>query len=236
MRRYAPLLAAIVVAAVCVRLGVWQLARLSERRANNAFIAAHLTQPDVRVTDPATVTDSLAWRHIVCAGRWDNSRALVLRGRSMGGVPGVEIVQALHVEGSRSAILVNRGFLVSPNAERASLAEVRDTSLTGVRGVGQSVSAGTGRRDPLREISRDPYVVSAREVSAAAIARVFPYDVAPVLVRQLPPEGAPAWPRPRPAPGLTDGPHVSYAIQWFALATVALIAGTLVTARSHRVA
>ena len=44
MRRYGLPLLCLLVAAGCVRLGVWQVSRLKERRARNAALAARLSQ------------------------------------------------------------------------------------------------------------------------------------------------------------------------------------------------
>jgi cytochrome oxidase assembly protein ShyY1 len=39
--------------------------------------------------------------------------------------------------------------------------------------------------------------------------------------------------RPVPLPEVTDGPHLSYAIQWFAFGVIALV-GSVVLARKDR--
>jgi len=47
----------------------------------------------------------------------------------------------------------------------------------------------------------------------------------PFVIQQLQPEPARGLPRRWPAPALDDGPHLSYAIQWFSFAIIVL-AGT----------
>jgi surfeit locus 1 family protein len=234
VRRIVPLLLAVLVAAVCVRLGVWQLHRLAERRAANDAARAKLALSPVDITDPARVPQDVAWQRVACAGRWDTTRAVLLRGRSLRGVPGVEVICALLVEGSSTAVLVDRGFLVAADAENAPLAGLLDTARTEVRGVAQVLRRERNQRDPARTRDEVPRVLQVRELSQDVAARFFPYPVAPLIVRQMPAhEDQGGWPRPLPPPPLDDGPHVSYAIQWFAFAVVALVAGGLVSARTR---
>ena len=47
----------ILVAVVCVRLGFWQLDRLSQRRAANARRASTLALPALQITDVASVEE-----------------------------------------------------------------------------------------------------------------------------------------------------------------------------------
>ena len=64
-----------------------------------------------------------------------------------------------------------------------------------------------------------------RLLEQTAVEDHLPYPVMPVVIL-LDPESAPTgYPialEPRP---LDDGPHLSYAIQWFAFATIGLVGG-----------
>jgi cytochrome oxidase assembly protein ShyY1 len=52
-----------------------------------------------------------------------------------------------------------------------------------------------------------------------------------VVVRQTPDPSLPRSPRRLPAPELDDGPHLSYAIQWFLFAGMAVAFAVLVVGR-----
>src|SRR5262245_8663903 len=89
---------AIVAALVCVRLGVWQLARLEEKRALNRALQAAMKAPPA----PLDVwrlgqlsDDSLRFRRYAFQGRFDERRHIVLIARSRDGEPGVEVVTPL---------------------------------------------------------------------------------------------------------------------------------------------
>src|SRR5688500_18468087 len=106
----------VVVAAVCARLGLWQLDRLRERRAANAAASAKRTLPPVILGATESADSTLIDRRVVAAGRYDHTHDLVLRGQVYQGVPGVHIVTPLRVEGMETVVLVNRGFVPTPDA------------------------------------------------------------------------------------------------------------------------
>jgi surfeit locus 1 family protein len=62
----------------------------------------------------------------------------------------------------------------------------------------------------------------------------LPYSLLPVYVllqSQQPPQDLPAI---VPVPTLDEGPHLSYAIQWFAFATIAVVGGAVLLLRDRR--
>ena len=48
---------------------------------------------------------------------------------------------------------------------------------------------------------------------------------------QASPEGTDDWPLPLPTPDLGEGPHLSYAVQWFIFTLIGLVGYPLVLAR-----
>jgi surfeit locus 1 family protein len=52
-----------------------------------------------------------------------------------------------------------------------------------------------------------------------------------LLQSQQPPQDLPAI---VPVPTLDEGPHLSYAIQWFAFATIAVVGGAVLLLRDRR--
>ena len=91
VRSWIPLLAA-VIAVVCVRLGLWQVDRLEQRKARNATIAAAFHEPPL----PArlAIRDRVTrFRRITATGRWDYGRERTVSGRTRNGSPGVHVVR-----------------------------------------------------------------------------------------------------------------------------------------------
>lgn len=220
------LVLAVGAAAGCIRLGIWQLDRRAQRRAMNAVVAARIHGEPVALSALTGDTSVNRFRRVRVAGRPDFAHEFMLTLRGNNGSPGVDIITPVLSPGSDSAVLVNRGWIYSPDGMTADLAPwtESDTAFTGYVDSFESGSAADSvRRNGIRKMDY------------AAIARVLPYPVrgfyVVALADSIAEGGTKGVVRLRP-PKLDDGPHLSYAFQWFAFATIALIGGGIVTARS----
>jgi surfeit locus 1 family protein len=206
----------LLAAVVCIGLGIWQLDRLEDRRSSNASALAARSAPVV-VLDGRSRDSNLAYRRVRVRGRYDHAHDVVLRGRPYRGVPGVEIVSPLLPDGGQLAVLVNRGFVPSPDAFTVRPDSVREPGTALVEGIALPIDSGGGvplQRGKLTTWSR---------LDRQALRDSLPYPLYPVYIRQLPETGLPRLPRRLDPPPLDDGPHLSYAIQWFAFAAIALV-------------
>jgi surfeit locus 1 family protein len=207
----------VLVAAVCVLLGFWQLDRLHQRRAANRIALSVRAEPPLRI--PGGELDRPAsWsnRRMVASGRYDHDREIVLRGSALDGVPGVQVVTPLRISGSDSAILVNRGFVPAPDAVTASIDSLREPGEQSVEGIAFELSSGGGK--PLTYGGKTTWARLDRD----ALRQLLPYPILPVFILQTPSPELPSFPRRLPPPPLDDGPHLSYTIQWFFFAVFAL--------------
>ena len=219
----------VALAAVFVRLGFWQVARLTERRAFNRIALAARTAPPLSLDDGANRTRiaGLQDRRITVTGHYDFGEELVLRGQSERGVPGVRIVTPLRPVHGDTAILVQRGFVPSPDALTVDLSGMHEAGEVQVEAIG-FVLPDTGTAGEPREAAGR---TSWRRIDLAALRRRMPYPVAPLLALQLPDSALPAVPRRDEPLVLDDGPHLSYAVQWFSFALIAVVVGFLVGVR-----
>jgi surfeit locus 1 family protein len=71
-------------------------------------------------------------------------------------------------------------------------------------------------------------------MSRAGIAAKIPYPLAPYYLVLTGGDSAGAHPARRELPALDDGPHLGYAMQWFAFATIALVGAGAVVRRDRR--
>jgi surfeit locus 1 family protein len=213
---------AIAAAALFVRLGVWQLDRLAERRAANALVQARRAMAVIQLSSLGVEEREIAiepHRKAMVSGRFDFSREIVLVGRSDRGVPGVHVVTPLVFGGDR-AVLVERGWVPSPDARSVPLARLRESDSTRVEGVllpPPARPSGTRAREfPLELQTAAPDSLQAH----------YPYRLFPLVLRRaVRPSSMPAAMRMIPLAPLDEGPHLSYAIQWFAFAVIALVGG-----------
>lgn len=219
----------VVVAAVCIRLGFWQLDRLQQRRASNEAIASAMARPAL-LLDSATVDDILEnpegflFRIASVRGSFDHERDIVLRGRAHQGRPGVHLVSVLRLDGVDATILVNRGWLPAPDAASADPRPYAVDGIIEITGILQAVPTVEEPQGPVPVDLGDTVVTSYRRLDHATIARsIDDGSVLPRLyLQELPSATASTPPIPVPAPELDEGPHLGYAIQWFSFAAIAV--------------
>ena len=196
----------LLAAALCVRLGIWQLSRLHQRRAANAVIAAGLARPPLELT-ASIVVDSVLNRRVRVQGVYDFAHERLWRPRSFEDEPGADLITPVVLAGG-SAVLVDRGWVPSPDGYHVNEALYREADTTRVFGLAVRAPRDRGDVDPARLRDSLPYPLLPFVVQA------LPIDSVPVL---------PGDPMRWPVPALTDGPHLSYTIQWFSFATIILV-------------
>jgi surfeit locus 1 family protein len=220
------LLVLLLMAAICVRLGFWQLSRLRERQAANRVALAARAAPPISLdrADQSDLAD-LAERRVVATGRYDSEHAIVLRGLPLDGVPGVHLVTPLLLLGQETAVLVDRGFVPAPDAVTVNPDSLREPGRVRVVGLAAPIPSGGGK--PLEHRGRTTW----RRLDLMALRERLPYPILPLYLRQLPDSSLPPFPRRVPPPPLDEGPHLSYAVQWFLFGLMAVLFGVLVVNR-----
>lgn len=262
----------VVVTAVFTRLGIWQLHRLSERKAANARQVARRDLPPLRIPGemgpaelplagragggPAAGTggsakppeagaaggaagatadsarrDTLAWRKALLTGRYDYRREIVIRDRSWTGAPGVYLLTPLLVRsgGDSAAVLVLRGWLPSGDAFHARLAAGRPDTVARSREVSTLLLPGHREKELRIDTIRGPEGLHpvVAHVDPGRLAGLLPYPVADLYAQVTDPAPPGGYPVRIPLPELGNGPHLSYAIQWFALALISVVGGVI---------
>jgi surfeit locus 1 family protein len=229
--------AVVVLAAVAgmVELGLWQLRRLDAVRRANAVVRARTSmpaEPIERLLPPGADAAPARYRRVEAVGRYDAAGEISIENRSREGRPGRHLLTPLVTADGR-VLLVDRGF-VPLDADRRLLDAARPPEGE-VRVVGllfPSERRGTfGAPIPAGRLT------SAPRVDVPRIARQIERPTYPLylrLERQDPPQPA-GVPLPPEPPVLDEGPHLSYAVQWFTFAAIALATfGALVRRAARR--
>jgi surfeit locus 1 family protein len=219
------LLAALALALLTARLGVWQLDRAAQKQALQAAIEAQSTAPELPAAAlPATQeeADRVRFRRITLRGEWLAEHTVYLDNRQMNGRPGYFVLTPLKLPGG-DAVLVQRGWLPRHAAERTRIAPY-DTPRGEVVVEGRIapwpsrlVSLGAEASGPIRQ-----------NLDFAAYAAQTQRVLRPLSITELPRAAVPGdgLLRDWPMPAVDVAKHYGYAAQWFALS--ALTAGLYV--------
>lgn len=215
-----------VLAVVFVKLGEWQLDRLEERRTNNAVVQQHQDAPivDYRQVFGRPITDADQWQRVSIVGVFDAEHQFEVRYRNNDDRRGYEVVTPLRTP-SGDLVLIDRGFIESKSQDtNVTLPQPPSGTVTIVGHVRRSEHGSPEAIDPVAG--------QVRLINAPAISRSLGEPVLDGYIGLL--EISPAQTgdfRTVVPPRLDEGPHFSYAIQWFAFTVIAVV-GLVVFVRS----
>ncbi len=220
--RWIPLLATVIVAAIGVSLGQWQTRRGDEKQAIQAKMAARQSAPAMTLENAAGIDVAGAeFRHIKLRGRFVPTWVTYLENRPYNGVPGFYVLMPFKITGSaESAILIERGWAPRDANDRTRVPVVPtpadEIEIEGViRGdAGHLLQLGAA------EAPRPGAIMQNLDIAAYARASQLP--LAPFVVEQSG-EIKDGLVRDWPAPSLGIDRHRGYAVQWYALALMAVI-------------
>lgn len=211
--------------AVCIRLGIWQLDRLEQRRAFNAQVesmrAADLL--DLNREVPENIIE-MEWRSVIVTGEYDFVNQVALRNQYNGDQYGYHLITPLLFNGT--AVLVDRGWIPADgNSTPADWRQYDEEGIVTVAGqirLGQGKPAFGGVADALPENGEMLFLWNNLDVEK--ISTQFPYSI---LKAYLQPNAASSDTIPpipfQPVVELTEGSHLGYAQQWFAFAAILFI-------------
>jgi len=221
-RRWAGYLAlTILFAAVCSGLGLWQLARRADALAEMDKVETNYAADPVPLAealpDLDTFSESQKWLPVVMTGTYLTNEELIVRNRPLQINPGFEVLTPLLLADG-SVFIVNRGWL--PTGQTADAPASVPSAPSGVVSVVARLKAG----EPL---------LAGRSATGNQIATINLDDVATRL-------GLPTFtaayglmatedpaPDERPVavtrPVKDEGPHLSYAFQWFVFALMGFV-------------
>lgn len=222
-RRWAGYLALTVLfAVVCVFLGNWQLARRAEAQAEIQRVDTNWSAEPVPLTEALPSLDSFdesqKWLPVVMEGTYLQEDELLVRTRPRAGMPGFEVLTPLQLADG-TVFIVNRGWLPTGSAQDAP--DVVPSAPEGPVTVVARLKAGepslAGRSSSGNQIS----TIQLHEISERL--GTDNYTGAYGLMISESPEAI----EPRPLavikPPRDEGPHLSYAFQWYVFAIMASI-------------
>jgi len=223
----------VLIGAVCILLGLWQLDRLEERRQRNQTIQAQLDQPIVDLSAGLDPADDLTYRRLRARGTFDAAHEIMLSNRSYSGQAGVHLITPLEIDGTDFAILVDRGWIPASQAGAGERLAFRLEGTVEVSGIGRP-----SQTEPSIALLADPTagpdsppLLQWRFLHLPSLQQQVPYELLPVILEATEPIGTQTLPKPQTEIDLSEGSHLSYAIQWFAFAAISFLGGAAWLAR-----
>lgn len=200
-----------VSVAVMLRLGAWQLQRVDERRKANQVRLTARNQTPLQLPSrfPASIAQELP---AVARGVFEKPSYVILN-RGYKGEAGVEIVTPLRLMNG-STVLVNRGWIPLSMRDRAPEPVSGPVTVSGflyVPEFGDTRVAHPPTLPPNWWVRVDPKAMAAAEGRT---------DILPFALQATVSTSAGRLPVPQKLQPLDDGPHMNYAIQWFAFAAI----------------
>ena len=207
-----------------VNLSFWQFHRLDDRKTFNREVTerSSLSVVDVNsldISDPAAVQ----WRPAGAKGTYLPDEQVLIVNRSQGGVAGMNVLTPLLLDDGR-AIIVNRGFIAlngtPPVAPSGVVKVVGVLRSTEGRTTGQAREASGELTEFFRlDIARLQQQIEPELLNVALVAEASEPADSTTL-------------RPVSSPELSEGSHLSYAIQWLIFATAVIVGWVLAVRKS----
>ena len=216
---------ALLGAALCVRLGIWQLDRLEQRRAFNAHVEAMWSAEAVELPqDDDLDLENMAYRAVVAEGQFDYENQVGLRNQYWDNKYGYHLITPLVLEDG-TAILVDRGWIPAEGNDTrenwSAYDEANDKVVVqGVLRAGQDEPDFGGRPDPTLAPSQSGLDLW-NNVNIQRIEEQLPYTLLNAYIQLDVDAQDETPPIPyQPELELSEGPHAGYAGQWFIFASL----------------
>jgi surfeit locus 1 family protein len=211
--------------ALCIRLGIWQLDRLDQRRAFNHQVESMRAMPalDLNQQVPDDIS-KMEWRAVQVQGKYDFANQTALRNQYNGNQYGYHLLTPVLFDGH--AVLVDRGWIPAEGNATAQdwqkYNESEDVSIAGQIRLGQTKPRFGGVADAVPQDGTK--LVLWNNADIEHIIKQLPYQALPVYIQPDvdPNDTTPPIPY-QPTIELTEGPHFGYALQWFTFATILLV-------------
>ena len=216
----------ILGAALCIRLGIWQLDRLDQRRTFNAHVESMWAAPTITIPDELMdfSFETMEYRSIQAQGEYDYDSQVALRNQYMEDLYGYHLLTPL-VIGEGIAVIIDRGWIPAEGNDNPDDWDIYDSvdgivNLAGIIRQGQEKPDIGGRPDPTLGPNQSS-LNFWNNVNLDRIADQMPYKLLNIYIQIDPIEGQENPPIPyQPEIELSEGPHLGYAGQWFTFAAI----------------
>jgi len=209
-----------MVAAAGVMLGQWQTRRAEEKIEIQQRLESRAKQPPLLAVPADSALDGVEFRQVLLSGRFIPQWSIYLENRPHAGVPGFHVLMPFKIADSGQVVMVGRGWAPRDAADRSRVPQVVTPAgvvrIQGVlrRGAGHVLQLGQP------DTPRPGAILQNLDIVALAEASALPLSTAVIEQTGVADDGLV---RDWPLPSLGVDRHRAYALQWYALAAMALI-------------
>ena len=211
-----------------INLGFWQLRRLDEKKTLNALVTTHTAQPIVDYSGGIKDPFAAEWTRIKLTGRYDTSHTITIINRSQDGSAGYDVAIPF-INSDGTIFLINRGFV--PLAIKMPSAPTGNLSVVGYVRKTQTRSA-VGAIDSTSSTNTEFQRFDLPLIAKATDTQLFSKSYVQLIKESVTANSQ--WPATVSMPTLDEGPHLSYAFQWFFFSATALTGWAFVVRRKLR--
>jgi surfeit locus 1 family protein len=221
--RLIPFVVTVLLVAVGVSLAQWQTRRAEQKLHIEASLVARAALPPVAVgaalLDPAEVE----YRQVRARGEFIRDWGIYLDNRPQNGRPGFYVVMPFRLTESGLSVLVERGWIPLNRSDRNRMKPfVTPRGTIDIRGIAR-LHAGRVMQLGAAPALKPAAIVQNLEIAAFSKAAGMPLQ--PIVIEQASVAGEvdDGLIRDWPTPSSGVAQHRGYAVQWYALALMALV-------------
>lgn len=203
-------------------LAPWQFDRHAERKAQNDAVSTSFSEqprPLEEVLPPGrSPGQDTEWRRVLIEGTYLPEHEVIARLRTVQGEPAFEVLTPFRTSSGR-VVLIDRGYLRPDNGAVPPYAAPPD-GVVRVEARVRADETDPQNRDAFADASTRGKL-HAYAVDSRIVARSSGLDISPGYFQLT--EGQPGVLGALPLPTLEAGPFFSYALQWVAFGTMAIL-------------
>lgn len=191
-----------------LRLSEWQMDRYDQRILSNNTITKALNSEAKQIKSSMELKNLKTWEKVQLSGSFLNDDSMLVRKQYLGSKLGFWVITPFQIE-NNDLILINRGWI--PIASSSSAVEEIPTAPQGlvkIKGYLQKFSNFVEKpsdlpKNQLNQINYQDFSSDLNKDYYVQLNESFPQDREIAII---------------PLPELSNGPHLSYAIQWILFA------------------
>ncbi len=217
--RWLPALVTLFGVVLFLRLAWWQWDKAERMQAQQEVFASRAHHNPLPIGGPLLKPDETADLPVMARGVYEAEGQFFLDNQQAQGKPGVHVITPLHLEGSNTRVLVNRGW-IGWGASRAVMPQVPvPTGIVMVQGVAFVPKIKKSAFTP-NDMHDTPQL--RMRLDLTQLSQSLPYPLQPIVVLQDADNAQDSLVRHWPAPESKVQMHRGYAWQWV-LITCALV-------------